>query len=270
MFTTWALANQKGGTGKTTVTVHEGHELARLGFRVLVVDADPQATATIVTGTDADGGPGLLDVLGGDVPAAEVIRRSDAWGFDVLPSYIPLARFEQVATPGAEFALREALEPLAEAYDAVLIDCPPSLGRLTVAALLAANRLVMVADPARPAVQGCLDLLDTLALVRRRLHPGLELGGVVVNRSTPTREAVLRVAELGEMFGSDLWTPHVPARTAVSEALGCGQPVRSLPGEGAAAAAAAFEALAPRLATSLPSTLATSLPTNRAIGGDTE
>lgn len=265
MATTWAFANQKGGTGKTTVTVHEGHELARVGLRVLVVDADPQATATMVTSTEAEG-PALLDVLLGDVAPAGAVRRSDAWGFDVLPSSIPLARYEQVMTPGAEFGIREALEPLASSYDVILIDCPPSLGRLTVAALLASDRLVMVADPAGPAVRGCSDLLDTLELVRRRLHPSLELGGVVVNRNTPTREAGLRVTELGEMFGADLWTPYIPARTAVSEALGCGHPVRALPGEGAAAATAAFEALAQHFA-SLPSNFATALPGNLATGG---
>jgi chromosome partitioning protein len=266
MPTTCALANQKGGTGKTTVTVHVGHELARLGLRVLVVDADPQATATMVTGTEAEGDPALLDVLLGDVGAAEAVRRSDAWGFDVLPSSIPLARYEQVMTPGAEFGVREALEPVAESYDVILIDCPPSLGRLTVAALLASHRLVMVADPAGPAVRGCSDLMDTLALVRRRLHPSLELGGVVVNRNTPTREAGLRVAELGEMFGANLWMPYVPARTAVSEALGCGHPVRDLPGEGAAVATAAFEALAQHFA-SLSDNLATALPSYLATGG---
>jgi len=233
--------------GKTAVTLHEGHELVRQGLRVLVVDADPQATASLVTGTEPDDVPGLVDVLLSDVPAAKACLAATQWGFDVLPASIPLARWEQVTTPGAEFALREALEPISEAYDFILIDCPPSLGRLTVAALLASDQVVMVADPARPAVRGCSDLLDTVALVRRRLHPGLKVGGVIANRVTATREATLRLAELAEMFGGDLWTPHVPARTAVAEALGAGHPVRAFPGEGAAAAAAAFEALAVRL-----------------------
>jgi len=252
----WAITNQKGGVGKSSTALHLAHALSTAGRRVLLVDGDPQATSTATTNTEpADGVLSMFDVLSGTAKIAEVIVSAPTWGFDVAPAELAMARLEQVSALGSEFRLAEALTGVADRYDLVLVDCPPSLGRLALAALVASTRALIVTEPSAPALKGVGDLLETLDVVAKRYAPGLALAGVVVNRVTPTREANLRLEELRAFFGDgQVWEPLIPQRTAVSEAMGAHCPVTALTGDGARAAAEVFATLAARLQASTQAT----------------
>jgi chromosome partitioning protein len=244
----WGFANQKGGVGKSACAMNFGHALTQSGARVLVVDMDPQATTTAITDTDPDDqAPTLYEVLANGTALADVIQHADGWGFDVAPAALAMARLEQLITPGSEFRLAEAIPSIADRYDEILIDLPPSLGRLTLAGLVAVDRVLLVTEPSAPALRGVSDLLDTIEVVRRRYAPGLHLAGVVANRVVQTREAELRLSELRAAFGEVLWEPPIPQRAAVAEALGAHVPVGALRSEGARSAAEVFETLAQRL-----------------------
>lgn len=244
---TWASTNQKGGVGKSAVSLHVSHALAAAGARVLLVDLDPQGTSTATTDTDPEDSPSVYEVLTAESALLEVIRPARAWGFDVAPAVIAMARLEQISQLGSEFRLAEALGTVADRYDVAVIDMPPSLGRLCLAGLVAATRALIITEPSAPALRGVGDLLDTIDVVARRYAPGLGLAGVVTNRVAPTKEAAARVEELRGVFGERLWEPFVPQRTAVSEAMGAHVPVTALSGDGARAVGDVFAALAEKV-----------------------
>jgi chromosome partitioning protein len=257
----WALCNQKGGVGKSAATANLGHELTRAGEKVLVVDCDPQATTTAITDTEPNlnhypqPDPTLYEVLTGECPLTSAINWSDAWGFDVAPATLSMARLEQQVSPGSEFRLAEALGSMSERYDRILLDLPPSLGRFTLMGLIAADHALIVTEPSYPALRGVSDLLETLEVVTKRYAPRLALAGVVVNKVVPTREAMLRVEELDGVFGSQVWTPHIPHRTALAEALGAHVPVRAMRGDGARVVTEAFAGLAAVMQAHKPTSL---------------
>jgi chromosome partitioning protein len=177
-----AVINQKGGVGKTTTTVNLAAALARAGKRVCVADLDPQAHATTHLGHEPDGTiPSLYDVLVANKPLAAVRRQADdnLW---LLPSDINLAaaEVELAGIVGREVILREALAADPEAFDFLLMDCGPSLGVLTLNALAAADEVMIPLQPHFLALHGLGKLLETTALVSRRINPGLTVGGVVI------------------------------------------------------------------------------------------
>jgi chromosome partitioning protein len=243
----WAITNQKGGVGKSAVSLHLAHALGVTGARVLLVDADPQGTSTATTDSDPGDAPSMCEVLAATSTLAAVITPAAMWKFDVAPAVLGMARLEQVSALGSEFRLAEALGTVVGSYDVTIIDMPPSLGRLTLTGLVAATRALIVTEPSAPALRGVSDLLDTIDVVTSRYAPGLQLAGVIVNRVTATREASVRIDELRAVFGEQVWEPVIPQRTAVTEAMGAHVPVSTLPGDGARAAAEAFAALAARL-----------------------
>jgi chromosome partitioning protein len=226
---TYAVANQKGGVGKTTVTLAIAAALAGRGTRVLVVDLDPQASATKVLGVDVEERPTTADAM--LEPERFVLRESvcaTEWGFDLAPSETALASRESRRAPADEFLLRHQLEGLA-GYEVVLVDCPPSLGLLTVNALAAASRLLVVTEPSFLALQGIEELLETRELVHAHYNPALELAGVIVNRVERTVEHRDSVLELERHFGEEhVWSPHLPKRTAFQDAARRGVPLRKL------------------------------------------
>lgn len=247
---TYAFANQKGGVGKSTVALCVGAALVDRGQRVLLVDLDPQGTATKVLGIDTSELPSMADLLsaGDGHKIGEVIQET-SWGLDIAPAEIALARREQGRELGDEFLLREALEGLS-GYDHVLIDCPPSLGLLTVNALAAATDIVLVTEASWMALQGVADFMETYDVIRRRYNEGLALAGVVVNLVERTRETRLRIEELSAFFGDGMvWQPGVPKRAVIREALAAGVPPSLQPGSGAARDALdAFAIFAERIA----------------------
>ncbi len=201
-----AVLNQKGGVGKTTTTANLGAAAARLGRRVLACDLDPQANLTThLTGDLTRDGPTVYDVLRGDRPLADAVRETTVPGLSIVSSHLDLAgaEMELAAAVGREQLLRDALGGYLAATadgrrpDLVLLDCPPSLGLLSLNALVAAGEVLVPLEPTFLALQGLAKLLEVVDLVRRRLNPALRLGGIVAclvdARMTLTAEALAEV-----------------------------------------------------------------------------
>lgn len=248
---TYVFANQKGGVGKTTVTLGIAAELAAQAARVLMIDLDPQASATKVVGVDFDGRCSIADVmlepdrfaLGDAILATE-------WGFDLAPAETALASRESYRSTADEFVLRRQLATCT-GYDVALVDCPPSLGVLTLNALTAASHLVVVTEPSFLALQGIEELLETRELVRAHYNPDLALAGVIINRVERTAEHRAGTSEIASFFGRELvWSPVLPKRTVLQDAARRGRPLWDLRGRVARELAEEFRALADRIGTS--------------------
>ena len=242
-----AVANQKGGVAKTT-TVHSlGAALAERGRRVLLVDLDPQACLTFSTGVDPDSLElSLYEVLTGKASARDALRSVD--GLDLLPSSIDMAGVEVhlLTRPGREYAVGRAVEPLLEDYEAVLIDCPPSLGVLTINGLTAASGVLVPLQCETLSHRGVGQLMETIADVRSFTNPKLEIIGVVATMYDPrTRLAQETLAAVGSTYGLEVLEPPVPKSVRVAEAPGRGCSV--LRHASRSPSAAAYRALAERL-----------------------
>jgi chromosome partitioning protein len=242
-----SLVNQKGGVGKTTTAVSLAVALARRGQRVLLVDLDPQANATSALGVLRSDRPGVYDALLDETPIDECIVRVEAEGVDLVPSSAELsgAEVELVPVLARERRLVNALQPVRERYDWVLIDCPPSLGLLTINALTASDSVIIPVQCEYMALEGLSRLMETLELVRRNLNPGLYILGVILTMFDPrTRLAQQVVDEVRGHFPQTFAT-IIPRSVRLSEAPSHGQSIfRYDPG---GRSAAAYEAVASEL-----------------------
>lgn len=245
----YVFANQKGGVGKTTLALGIASSLARRVPRVLLIDLDPRASATKVLGVETAGVCSVADVL--LEPDRFTLRDAiveTTWGFAFAPAEMALASRESRRSTADEFVLRRQLDRL-EAFDLVLIDCPPSLGVLTLNALAAATHLVLVTDPTFLALQGIEELLKTLGLVVAHYNPTLKLAGVVVNRVERTVEHREGLAEVASYFGPELvWSPHIAKRTVLQEGVRRGVALGDLRSPTARELARTFDQLAARIA----------------------
>ncbi len=246
--TVYAIANQKGGVAKTTTTISIAAALAERGLAVLVVDLDPQADLTFSLGYDPDElSPTMHDVLVGREEMAKTILQHAE--MDVAPSSIELAGAEValLTRTGREYVLRAELDELRETYDAILLDCPPSLGVLTLNGLTAADRVVIPMQCETLSHRGVSQLLETIADVQKLTNRGLEVSGIVATmfdgRSNHSR-AVL--ADVKERYGLPL--VGVPVRKSIrfAEAPNVGRSI--LGHDGAVRGAAAYRIIAAELA----------------------
>ena len=246
----YAVANQKGGTGKTTTAVNLGAYLAAAGKRVLLIDADPQANATYSLGVDRRSlAHSIYDVLLNDVPAGQAAILTKQVHLDLIPSAPALAgaEVEMVELKNREYRLRRAMEPIVTLYDYIFIDCPPSLGLLTINALTAAaDGVIIPVQCEYLALEGLSQLLKTVYLVRDKLNPVLRVAGVVLTMfDARTNLARQVVDEVRNHFPGHVFATIVPRAVRLSEAPSYGETIRSYaPGS---LGAEAYRALAEEL-----------------------
>jgi chromosome partitioning protein len=228
MGTVYAIANQKGGVGKTTTAVNVAACIAEAGFDTLLVDIDPQANATLGLGVPKDCVPNVYDVLAGRAGLADAVRDTAIARLKLVPAHPDLAgaNVELPREPGSEMRMRAALEGIRERFDYVLLDCPPSLGPLTVNALVAADRVIVPVQTEYFALEGLAGLLDTLALIQRELNPRLTIAGMLLTmHDGRTRLARDVEREVREHFPALVFETVIPRNVRVGEAPSYGRPV---------------------------------------------
>ena len=225
-----AIANQKGGVGKSTTAVSLGAALAELGYRVLVVDLDPQGNASTGMGIRHEAREATVyDVIISESPITDAVIATSVVGLHALPSTIDLAgaEIELVSQFSRETRLKKALLPVREGvYDFVLLDCPPSLGLLTINALTAAEELIVPIQCEYYALEGLGQLLRNVSLVQQNINADLRLSGIVMTMYDPrTRLSEQVVAEVRRFFGELVYDVIIPRTVRLSEAPGFGQPI---------------------------------------------
>ena len=224
-----AVANQKGGVGKTTTAVNLAAALAHENMRVLLVDADPQANATsglgILRGSFRRS---LYHILVLDEEIRNVVRNTDIELLSVIPSDKNLigAEVELIDIEGREFKLQESLRTINDAYDFIIVDCPPALGLLTLNALTASDSLLVPIQCEYYALEGVTELFDTLARIRRSLNPGLTIEGLLLTMyDERTNLSAAVAADLRDFYGDQVFKTVIPRNIKLAEAPSYGKPI---------------------------------------------
>jgi chromosome partitioning protein len=224
----YAIANQKGGVGKTTTAVNLAACLADSGRQTLVVDLDPQCNATVTLGLDREARPSSYDTLCGDGTVAEAARPAGPDNLWIVPANRDLAgaSVELPTLERSEYRLREGLGPVRERFAATFLDCPPSLDPVTVNALTAADRVIVPVQAEYLALEGLVQFLDTLQSVRRKLNPSLILTGIVITMADDrTRLSQDVERELRDHFNELVLETVVPRSVRLAEAPSFALPV---------------------------------------------
>jgi len=223
-----AIANQKGGVGKTTTTINLGGCLGVLEYKTLIVDADPQANSTSGTGFDPKNVRNIYDCLVNGAHPKDVILNTSNPNLDVLPSHLDLvgAELEMINLPNREFLLKSTLEKVKDDYDFILIDCSPSLGLITVNSLVAADSVMIPVQCEYFALEGLSKLLNTIKIVQGRLNPTLEIEGMLLTMyDTRLRLANQVVDEVKTHFQELVFDTVIHRNTTLSEASSHGSTV---------------------------------------------
>lgn len=224
-----SVSNQKGGVGKTTTTVNLAAFLAEKGKQVLIIDIDPQGNAGFGLGINAEEiGNTIYEVLTGDVHIKQAIFNTEIPGLFLIPSNIDLsgAQVELLAKPEKEFILKKALDELKDSFHYIFIDCPPSLGILTLNSLVAADSVMIPLQCEYYALEGLGQLLEIISMVQDSLNPALALEGVVLTMFD-SRTALARqvVSDVQENFKGNVFKTVIPRNVRLSEAPSYGQPI---------------------------------------------
>src|SRR5918999_3471061 len=223
-----AIANQKGGVGKTTTAVNLGASIADAGYSTLLADLDPQCNATVALGIGKDVSPNVYDCLSGDLALHDAATRTAIEHLDIVPSTPELAgaNVELPRIAGSETILRERLGSVRERYLFTLLDCPPSLGPLTVNALVAADKVIVPVQTEYFALEGLAQLLDPLSLIQRELNPRLTVAGMILTMHAGRTSLVRNVErEVREHFPELVFETVVPRNVRLGEAPSFGVPV---------------------------------------------
>lgn len=221
-----AIANQKGGVGKTSTCVNLTFALKKRGRKVLLVDCDAQGNATSGMGVDKSKTPNMYHILTQGVQAADCVIHT-SYG-DVIPTNKDLsgASVELVDMEDREYILKNALEPLRDKYDYILIDCPPSLELLTVNALAAADGVLVPVQCEYYALEGIADLTTTIKMINSRINPKLEIQGIVLTMYDSRTNFSQQVAdEISRYFGDKVYKTKIPRNIRIAEAPSHGKPV---------------------------------------------
>jgi len=228
MGTVYAIANQKGGVGKTTTAVNLGACVASGGRQTLIVDLDAQCNATVALGLSKDHTPSAYDCLVGEVSVAEAARPAGPDNLWMVPAHVDLAgaAVELPRYDGYETRLRDGLGPVRERFACTLLDCPPSLGPVAVNALVAADKVIVPVQAEYLALEGLVQFLDTLKLVQRELNPSLDMAGVLITmHDDRTRLAQDVERELRDHLPARVFETVIPRSVRVAEAPSYGIPV---------------------------------------------
>ncbi len=250
MGSVYAIANQKGGVGKTTTTVNMGACVAASGSQTLIVDLDAQCNATVALGGDREATPSSYDCLVGEVSVAEAARPAGPDNLWIVPANGDLAgaAVELPRIDDSETRLRDRLGPVRERFAYTLLDCPPSLGPVSVNALVAADSVIVPVQAEYLALEGLVQFLDTLGMVRKELNPGLRLAGVLITmHDERTRLSQDVERELRDHFPGLVFETVIPRSVRLAEAPSYGEPV--LEHAPRSRGSTAYQALAEELAT---------------------
>ncbi|EKZ1247723.1 ParA family protein [Listeria monocytogenes] len=224
-----ALANQKGGVGKTTSSVNLSSSLAFLGKKVLLVDIDPQGNASSGVGVNKDEIEHCIyDVLVDDVAIQDVLQKTDLDNLNVIPATIQLAGAEVELVPAIsrEIRLKKAIDSIRDDYDYVIIDCPPSLGLLTLNALTAADSVLIPVQCEYYALEGLSQLLNTIRIVQKHLNEDLQIEGVLLTMlDARTNLGIQVIEEVKKYFQNKVFNTIIPRNVRLSEAPSHGKPI---------------------------------------------
>ncbi|MEK3718538.1 MULTISPECIES: ParA family protein [unclassified Paenibacillus] len=224
-----AIANQKGGVGKTTTSVNLGASMATLGKRVLLVDIDPQGNTTSGVGVNkADVENCIYDILINEVNPQDTIQETRIEGLHIIPATIQLAgaEIELVSTISRELKLKKALNAVKANYDYIIIDCPPSLGILTINSLTAADSVIIPIQCEYYALEGLSQLLNTVRLVQKNLNPHLKIEGVLLTMlDARTNLGIQVIEEVKKYFQEKVYRTIIPRNVRLSEAPSHGQSI---------------------------------------------